>query len=147
MPSKEANTTNVWHLKISIYSLGDASHKWYNRVKTYLLSIGLVMSKAELALSYYNNNNLIYMIAIYVMTFYGQEQMTLKHFILKLQNMFMIQKENQAIFQYLGKNLMENNSKNFIDHINYAENLKPINYIQNITDFKDLLQFHTGKLL
>ena len=59
----------------------------------------------------------------------------------------MIQKENQAIFQYLGINLTENNSKIFIDHSNYAENLKPIYYIQNITETRDLLQFHIGKLL
>ena len=66
MPPKEANTTNVWQLKKCIYGLGDASHKWYNRVKTYLLSIGLVMSKANPALFHYHDNNiLIGMIAIY----------------------------------------------------------------------------------
>lgn len=79
MPSQEANTTNVLHLKISIYGFEDASHKWYNRVKTYLLSIGLVMFTVEPSLFHYNTNNLIYMIAIHIMTFYGQEQMTLKH--------------------------------------------------------------------
>lgn len=59
----------------------------------------------------------------------------------------MIQKENQAIFQYLGINLMENNSKIFIDHSSYTENLKTIYCIQNITETRDFLQFHIGKLL
>ena len=47
MTPKEANTTNAWQLKKCIYCTRDASRKWYNRVKTYLLSIGLVMSKAD----------------------------------------------------------------------------------------------------
>ena len=43
--------------------------------------------------------------------------------------MFMIRKENQSIFQYIGINLIENDSKITIDQINYAENLKPLNHI------------------
>ena len=59
----------------------------------------------------------------------------------------MIGKENQSIFQYLGINLMENDSKITIDKINYAENPKPINHIHNKTETTDLLQSHIGKLL
>ena len=59
----------------------------------------------------------------------------------------MIGKENQSSFQYLGINFMENDSKINSDQINYAENLKPINHIQNKTDTKDLLQSHIRKLL
>ena len=67
MHPKEANTTNVWQLKKCIYGLRDPSCKWYNRVKTYLLSIGLVMSKADPALFYYHdNNNITGIIAIHV---------------------------------------------------------------------------------
>ena len=67
MPPNEANTTNVWQLKKCIYGLGGASRKWYNRVKTYLLSIGLFMSTADSVLFYYHdNNNLIGTIAIHV---------------------------------------------------------------------------------
>ena len=42
---------------------------------------------------------------------------------------------------------MESDPKITIDQINYAENLKTVNYIHNKTDTKDLLQFHIGKLL
>ena len=66
MHPKEANTTNVWQLKKCIYGLGDPSRKWYNRVKTYFLSIGLVMSKADPALFYYHDNNITGIIAIHV---------------------------------------------------------------------------------
>ena len=149
MHPKEANTTNVWQLKKCIYGLGDPSCKWYNRVKTYLLSIGLVMSKADPALFYYHdNNNLIGMIAIHVDDFLwsGTNDFETK-FISKLQNTFMIGKENQSIFQYLGINLKENDSKITIDEINFAENLKLINHIHNNKDTKDILQSLKEKLL
>ena len=68
------------------------------------------------------------------------------NFISKLQNTLMIGKENQSIFQYLGINLMENDSKITIDQISYTKNLKPINRIHNNKDTKDLLQSHAGKL-
>ena len=42
MPPKEAET-NVWLLKKCVCGLEDASRKWYNRVKSFLLSIGLKM--------------------------------------------------------------------------------------------------------
>ena len=143
MPPKEANTTNVWQLKKCIYGLGDASHKWY------LLSIGLVMSKADPALIYYHdNNNLIDMIAMHVSDFLWSGTNDFEtNFISKLQNTFMIGKENQSIFQYLGINLKENDSKITIDEINFAENLKPINQIHNNKDTKDIIQAHIGKLL
>ena len=149
MHPKEANTTNVWQLKKCIYGLGDPSCKWYNRVKTYLLSIGLVMSKADPALFYYHdNNNLIGMIAIHVDDFLWSGTNDFEtNFISKLQKTFMIGKENQSIFQYLGINLKENDSKITIDEINFAENLKPINQIHNNKDTKDIIQAHIGKLL
>ena len=59
----------------------------------------------------------------------------------------MIGKGNQSIFQYLGINLMKNDSKITIDQIIYVENLKPVNHIYNKTDTKDLLQSHIEKLL
>ena len=134
MTPKEANTTNAWQLKKCIYCTRDASRKWYNRVKTYLLSIGLVMSKADPALFYYHdNNNLIGMIAIHVDDFLwsGTNDFEIN---LKLQKRFMIRKENQSIFQYLGISLKENDSKITTDQIIYAEKLKPINHINNNKD-------------
>ena len=59
----------------------------------------------------------------------------------------MIGKENQSIFQYLGINLKENDSKITTDEINFAENLKLINHIHNNKDTKDILQSLKEKLL
>ena len=47
LPSKEAITSNVWCLKECPYGLVDASRKWYNEVKSVLLSLKLKLSKAE----------------------------------------------------------------------------------------------------
>ena len=129
IPPKEANTTNIWRIKKCIYGLGDASRKWYNSVKAYLLSIGLVMSKADPALFYYHkDNNLIGMIAIHVDNFLWSGTTDFeRNFISKLRNMFVIGKENQSIFKYLGINLIEKDSDITIDQINYSENIKPIN--------------------
>ena len=97
---------------------------------------------------YHDSNILIGMIAINVDDFLWSGTNDFEtNFISKLQNMFMIGKENQSSFQYLGINFMENDSKINSDQINYAENLKPINHIQNKTDTKDLLQSHIRKLL
>ena len=99
MTPKEANTTNAWQLKKCIYCTRDASRKWYNRVKTYLLSIGLVMSKADPALFYYHDNNITGIIAIHVDDFLWSGTNDFEtNFISKLQNTLMIGKENQSIF-------------------------------------------------
>ena len=44
---KEANTNNVWHLKKWPYSLVDASGKWYEKVKSVLISLNLSLSKYD----------------------------------------------------------------------------------------------------
>ena len=149
IPPKEANTTNIWRIKKCIYGLGDASRKWYNSVKAYLLSIGLVMSKADPALFYYHNdNNLIGMIAIHVDDFLWSGTTDFeRNFISKLRNMFVIGKENQSIFKYLGINLIEKDSDITIDQINYSDNIKLINLKNNDINSKDRLQSQIGKLL
>ena len=149
IPPKEANTTNIWRIKKCVYGLGDASRRWYNSIKNYLLSIGLVMSKADPALFYYHkDNNLIGMIAIHVDDFLwsGAKEFEI-NFISKLRNMFVVGKENQSAFKYLGINLVEKNSDITIDQINYSENIKPIKLTNNETIDKDHLQSQIGKLL
>ena len=70
------------------------------------------MSKADPALFYcHDNNNLIGMIARRVDDFLWSGTKDFEtNVVLKLRNTFTIGKENQSIFQYLGINLMENDS-------------------------------------
>ena len=57
LPSKEANTSNVWCLKKCPYRLVDASRKWYNKVKSVLLLLKLKMSKDGPSVFYYYKND------------------------------------------------------------------------------------------
>ena len=83
MPAKEAETNNIWLLKKSVHGLGDASRKWYNRVKYFLLWIRLKMSKGDLSIYYYYNDNVLQgSIAIFV-DVCGLPQITLKQVIFK----------------------------------------------------------------
>ena len=71
MLPKEADT-NVQLLKKCVYGLGDASRKWYNRVKSFLLSTGLKMPKGDPSIFYcYNDNVLQGLSAIFVDDFLG----------------------------------------------------------------------------
>ena len=145
---KEANTAKVWKFKKFIYCWGNASHKWYNRVKIYLLSTGLIMSKANPALFYYHEHNLTGMVVIHVDDFVWSETIGFEvNLISKLHNIFIIGKKNQPIFQYLGINLVENGSEITTDQISYSENLKPINCMSSRTNAKDLLKSQIGKSL
>ena len=79
MSLKEANTTNAWQLYLWFR---DPSRKWYNIIKIYLLSLGLVMSKADPALFYYHdNNNLNGMIARCVDDFLWSGKRNLKQML------------------------------------------------------------------
>lgn len=59
MPPKEAEK-NVYLLKKKcVHSLGDASPNWYNRMKSFLISIGLKMSKGDASIFYYDNDDML----------------------------------------------------------------------------------------
>ena len=67
LPPKEAITNNAWHLKKCPYGLVDASHKWYEKVKSVFISLNLIMSKGDPSIFYYHKNDkLSGLIAIHV---------------------------------------------------------------------------------
>ena len=49
--------SNVWCLKKCPYGLVDASRKWYNKVKSVLLSLNLKRLKGDPSLFYYYKND------------------------------------------------------------------------------------------
>ena len=94
-------------------------------VKSFLLSIGLTILKADPSIFYYSKNNqLTGFIAIFVDIFSGLVLPNLKKniYITKTWNTFIIGKESHSIFQYLGLHLNEHDSEITLDQINYAEN-------------------------
>ena len=97
MPPKEAET-NVWLLKKCVHSLRDALRKWYNRVKSFLLSTGLKMSKGDPSIFYYYDDNILQgLIAIFVDDFLwsGTNDFE-KGYISKLRKNFVIGKVNHC---------------------------------------------------
>jgi hypothetical protein len=71
LPPKEANTNGLWKLNKAVYGLREASRKWYDRVKIELEAIGMVKSKYDEALFYWNNGDACQgIIAIHVDDFF-----------------------------------------------------------------------------
>ena len=57
-PPKEANQIGkLWHLNKCVYGLSDASLKWYQRVKNFLLSTDGNMSKVDPAVFCWHNGD------------------------------------------------------------------------------------------
>ena len=136
--------------KKCVYSLDDASHRWYNWVKSFLLSIGLQMSKGDPSIfNYYNNNVLQGLIAIFVDDFLWSSNNDFKTgYISNVHKNFVLSKEGHSVFWYLGLHPGENDFGTILDQMNYSENLKPIaSYYDNESNSKDLLQSQIGKLL
>ena len=59
IPLKKANTSYIWKLKKYIYGLIDTSRKWYDSLKSFLLSIGLSTSKSNPSMFYYTENETV----------------------------------------------------------------------------------------
>ena len=56
-PPTELGIDKVWKLKKCVYGLGDASRKWYDRVKQVFASLGGQVSKLDPSVFYWNNEN------------------------------------------------------------------------------------------
>ena len=97
-------------------------------MKSFLLSIGLKMSKGDPSIFYYYNDNVLQgLIAIFVDDFLWSGTNDFETgYISKLRKNFVIGKENHSVFRYLGLHLEENDSGITLDQMNYSENLKPI---------------------
>ena len=66
-PPREAKTGNLWKLRKCAYGLADASHKWCDQVKDFMLSVGCKMSLVDPAVFYYyQDGSLQGIIAVYV---------------------------------------------------------------------------------
>ena len=100
---KKQTQTIFGNSKKCIYGLDVALRKWYNRVKTYLLPVGLIMSKANPGLFYYHEHNNLYgMIAIHTDDFlWSVTDCFVMNFISKLPYALTKKKENQSDLQYL----------------------------------------------
>ena len=76
------------------------------------------------------------------MIFYGEVASNFKHKIIaKLQNCFIIGKDNSMPFRYLGLNLSKNSMKNiFLDQNDYISQLVKVSNIDNSTSVPDTMK-------
>ena len=115
-----------------------------------LLSINLSTSKSNPSIFYYRENETVSgFIAIHVDDILWSGSNNFEHkIILKLQDCFIIGKENSMPFQYLGLNLSENSMKNiFLDQNDYISQLVKVSNIDNSTSISDKMRSTMGELL
>ena len=122
LPLKEANKNNVWHLKKCPYGLVDASRKWYEKVKSVLISLNLSMSKGDPSIFYYNKNDrLSGLTAIHVDYFlWSGDEFFSEHIIPQLSKIFAIRKVSKNVFRYLGSDLRQHKEFITLDQIKFV---------------------------
>ena len=110
LPPKEANTCNVWRLKKCPCGLVDASRKWYNKVKSVLLSRNLKMSRGDPSIFYYyKDDKLAGITAIHVDDFLWDGDLLFSNNIISaFCKVFTIGKTSKNTFRYLGLDLNQN---------------------------------------
>ena len=109
-PPREANTDKLWKLRNCVYGLSDASRKWYDQVKEFMLSVGCKMSVVDPAVFYYyQDGSLQGIIAVHVDDFFWAGLIIFKRNVIsKLRSKFKVGKETASAFQYLGLGVSQN---------------------------------------
>ena len=103
-PPREAKTDKVWKLEKTIYGLGDASRKWYLELKETLEMLGMVMSRYDEAVFYFQYDGALQgVIALHVDDFFhaGSDEFNAK-IMVNVRTKFKISKEEELCFNYLG---------------------------------------------
>ena len=149
LPPKEANTNSVWHLKKCPYGLVDTSRKWYEKVKSVLISLNLSMSKGDPSIFYYNKNDkLSGLIAIHVDDFlWSGDEFFSEHIIPQLSKICTIGKVSKNVFRYLGLDLRQNKEFITLDQIHYINLLQLVDENCDASIISDIVQMSVGKLL
>ena len=110
-PPFEANCPNgyVWLLNKCVYGLTDASLHFYDRVKEFMVSNGGKMCQVDPAVfCWYKDSQVIGIIVIHVDDFLWAGDTTFQNsVIVKMRETFLIGKESNTYFQYLGLKLQQ----------------------------------------
>ena len=131
------------------YGLVDASRKWYIKVKGVLISLDVKISKADPSLFYYyHNNELQGIIAIHVDDFlWCGSDYVFRNVIEKIHNQFIIGKEFNIAFRYLGLDLKEHKGHILLDQTHYIDSLNTVNIKDENLSIHDTLQSAIEKLI
>ena len=96
---------------ICIYGLNDASRVRYDSIQAFLLSIDLHMSRSDPALFYFvHENHVCGFIALHVDDIIWARNSNFEEAVInKLRRKFLIGKENNITFRYLGLDILSTN--------------------------------------
>ncbi|XP_077974464.1 uncharacterized protein LOC144430404 [Styela clava] len=122
-PPKEAGTTKLWKLNKCVYGLSDASLKWYNRLKKFLVDQGAKVSASDSAVFYvYCNGELQGIAGIHVdgILWSGTEYFE-NSLISKLRSTFLISSEKNEAFKYLGLDIQQSADELLINQELYVK--------------------------
>ena len=154
-PPKEANTNKLWKLVKHVYGLKQASRKWYEKVLSELLKLGVCKSKLDEAFFYRHEDGVLSgVIAGHVDDFFwaGNEEFR-KKIIDPIRKTFKISSDLQDSFRFLGLNVKQYPSHIVMNQETYAKSMKPleINNKQNKNrilsdEEKDKLRSAIGQL-
>ena len=129
-PPREAEEDGyLWRLQKCVYGLGDASLYWYKKVKTSFLKLGGNISKSDPAVFYWLDSagELIGLLACHVDDFlWGGTDYFEKNVIDLVRREFVVGKEEESSFKYVGINIQSKDGKILYDQNFYAKNLEYI---------------------
>ena len=109
-PPPEANCPAgyIWKLNRCVYGLADASLKWYDRVRKFMIQNGCKVSSIDPALFlWHDEGRLVGIIAVHVDDFLWSGTKQFENIVIgKLRNTFKIGKEDSQSFKYLGLDIV-----------------------------------------
>ena len=129
VPPKEADTSQLWQLKKTVYGLSDAPRQWYLSLSKVLIGLGCNHHSIDHGLFYYHlDDHLIGILLTYVddLLWGGDENFNLT-VMTELRKQFLISHEEETVFTYVGIQLKQYSDFSIsINQSNYIDTLNPI---------------------
>ena len=125
-PKEAAWEGKLWELKKTVYGLGDASRKWYLKVKEELVRAGAEVSKFDEALFFWKQDNCLHgILSTHVddFLFYGSNNFE-DAVINKIRKKFQISKEESETFKYLGLEIEQTEQCIMMHQTKYIEDIE-----------------------
>ena len=155
-PEAKCPQNCIWKLNKCVYGLCDASLKWYSRIREFVAENDGTVSKLDPALfMWHKENKFISTIGIHVDDFLcAGENSFMSSIRTKLNESFLLGKEEVECFHFLGLNLKTECNTILLDQNHYIDNISKINltvfnddkYSLNENE-KSILQTKIGQLL
>ena len=129
-PVEAGLNQKLWKLLKALYGLGDASRKWYLKVKNVLLSLGVEMSIYDEALFYYHVNGVLQgLMGIHVDDFFHSgTDLFAENVINVLKETFEISQEDENSFDYVGLEIEQEDGAILFHQDKYISELKSIQF-------------------